>query len=149
MAAISQPLRSSFLIGAEIGLLRNKIFFLWYQGKNPNRYSQATGVMIYLHTESISSVPIAPTQRNCVCERRIDYGKRFCKKKRKEMVLPLLCGGRKWQLGTERVYRYGKQVRNRKAVKAGNGGLRGKEIYCKGWQHHAWGTARYLGRGYV
>ena len=28
-------------------------------GKNPNRYSKAIGVMIYLHAESISSVPIA------------------------------------------------------------------------------------------
>ena len=31
------------------------------------------------------------------------------RKKRKEMVLPLLCGGRKRQPGTERVYGYGKQ----------------------------------------
>ena len=31
-------------------------------GKNPNRYSKAIGVMIYLHAESISSVPIAPMQ---------------------------------------------------------------------------------------
>ncbi len=54
------------------------------------------------------------------------------RKKRKEMVLPLLCGGRKRQPGTERVYGYGKQERDRKAVKAGNGGLRRKEIYCKG-----------------
>ena len=36
-----------------------QIFFLWYQGKNPNRYRLATGVTIYLHAESISSVPIA------------------------------------------------------------------------------------------
>ena len=36
--------------------------------------------------------------------------------KRKEMVLPLLCRGRKRQLGTERVYGYGKQERGGKAV---------------------------------
>ena len=45
----------------------------------------------YLHAESISSVPIANAMAHCVLERRTDYGKRFCKKKRKEMVLPLLC----------------------------------------------------------
>ena len=95
-------------------------------GKNPNRYSKAIGVMIYLHAESISSVPIA------FYPKENDHGKRFCKEKRKEMVLPLLCGGRKRQLGTERVYGYGKQERNGKAVKAGNGGLRGKEVHCKG-----------------
>ena len=73
---------------------------------NPNRYSKAAGVMIYLHAESILSVPAA----------------------RYQMVLPLLCGGRKRQLGTERVYGYGKQKQDGKAVKAGNGGLRGKEF---------------------
>ena len=73
---------------------------------NPNRYSKAAGVMIYLHAESILSVPAA----------------------RYQMVLPLLCGGRKRQLGTESVYGYGKQKQDGKAVKAGNGGLRGKEF---------------------
>ena len=38
-------------------------------------------------------------------EKRTDYGKRFCKEKKKEMVLPLLCGGCKRKLGTERVCR--------------------------------------------
>ncbi len=45
------------------------------------------------------------------------------RKKRKEMVLPLLCGGRKRKLGTERIYGNGKQERDGKAVASGNGGL--------------------------
>ena len=40
--------------------------------------------MIYLHAESISSVPIANAMAHCVLERRTDYGKRFCKKKGKK-----------------------------------------------------------------
>ncbi len=44
------------------------------------------------------------------------------------MKLPLLCGGRKRKLGTERVYGYGKQERNRKAVKAGNGDCEEKKF---------------------
>ena len=44
-----------------------------------NRYSKIIGVMIYLHARSISSVPIVRCRKETY-----NYGKRICKKKRKE-----------------------------------------------------------------
>ena len=42
--------------------LANLLSMISGGGKNPNRYCGTIRVMIYLHAESISSVPIAPMQ---------------------------------------------------------------------------------------
>ncbi len=63
------------------------------------------------------------------------------------MVLPLLCGGRKRQLGTERVYGNGKQERDGKAVKARQWRItRLKEIHCKRLTTSRLGNCSIFGR---
>ena len=55
-----------------------------------NQYSKTTGVVIYLHARSISTVP------DCLISKGdIRLWQKDLLEKRKEMVLPLLCRGRK------------------------------------------------------